>query len=57
MDSVEGNDEKLLQVDVDEKKAHDALWKRRGTLLTSSQRLHSKMRERIETITEASSEE
>lgn len=57
MDSVEGNDEKLLQLEVDEKKAHDAMWKKRGTLLTSSQRLHSKMRERIETITENSSNE
>lgn len=57
VESVEGNDEKLLQLDVDEKKAHDSVWKKRGTLLTSSQRLHSKMRERIETIIEASDDE
>jgi hypothetical protein len=57
IDSMESNDEKLLQLEVDEKRAHDAMWKKRGTFLTSLQRLHSKMRERIETITEASSED
>lgn len=48
--SVEGNDEKLLQLDVDEKKAHDKIWERRGGLLKSSQKLHAKLREEIDCI-------
>ncbi|MCP3381206.1 hypothetical protein NLM31_12735 [Bradyrhizobium sp. CCGUVB4N] len=48
--SVEGNDEKLLQLDVDEKKAHDKVWEKRGILLKSSQKLHAKLREEIECI-------
>lgn len=48
--SVAGNDEKLLQLDEDEKRAHDAMWKKRGGLLKASQQLHAKLRDRIDGI-------
>jgi hypothetical protein len=42
--SLEGNDEKLIQLDEDEKKAHNSLWDRRRRLTTASQRLHATLR-------------
>ena len=48
--SAVANDEKLLQLEVEEKKAHDAMWQKRGRLLTSSQKLHAKIGEQIEAI-------
>lgn len=48
--SVAGNDEKLLKLDEDEKRAHDAMWKKRGSLLKASQQLHAKLRDRVDGI-------
>jgi hypothetical protein len=42
--SLENNDEKLLQLDEDEKKAHTSLWDKRRKLTTASQRLHAALR-------------
>lgn len=42
--SLEGNDEKFLQLDEDEKKAHNSLWEKRRRLTTASQRLHATLR-------------
>lgn len=56
-ESVQGTDEKLLKLEEDEQKAHKVMWSKRGSLLKSQQRDHAKMREQIESIIEASSEE
>ena len=42
--SLEGNDDKLLKLDEDEKKEHKKVWERRQALTNESQRLHAKMR-------------
>jgi hypothetical protein len=42
--SLEGNDEKLLDLDEEEKKAHNSMWERRRKLTTASQRLHASLR-------------
>jgi hypothetical protein len=57
LESMEGTDENLLKLEEDEQKAHTAMWKKRGLLLKSQQKNHAKMREQIETIIEASSNE
>jgi len=48
--SLDGNDEKLLQLDEEEQKAHKALWEKRRRLTTSSQRLHANLRIEIDRI-------
>ena len=48
--SVSSNDEKLLQLDEDEKRAHGTMWEKRGRLLKNSQQLHAKLRDRVEGI-------
>jgi hypothetical protein len=48
--SLEGNDEKLLQLDEDEKKAHNSLWEKRRRLTTASQRLHASVRSEVARI-------
>ncbi len=49
-DSLEGTDDKLLQLDEDEKKDHKKVWERRRALTTESQRLHAKIRLQIARI-------
>ena len=48
--SLEGTDDKLLQLDEDEKKEHKKVWERRRGLTTESQRLHAKIRLQIARI-------
>lgn len=48
--SVAGNDEKLLQLEEDEKRAHGTMWEKRGRLLKNSQQLHAKLRDRVDGI-------
>ena len=42
--SLDGNDEKLLQLDQEEQKVHKRTWETRHRLTTSSQRLHANLR-------------
>jgi hypothetical protein len=51
--SLEGNDDKLLQLDEDEKKAHKSAWEKRRLLTTNAQRLHANLRLEIAKIVEA----
>jgi hypothetical protein len=44
LESLDGNDDKLLQLDEDEKKEHKKTSERRRVLTTESQRLHAKIR-------------
>jgi hypothetical protein len=48
--SLEGNDEKLLLLEEDEKRAHNAMWDKRRRLTTTSQRLHANLRMEIACI-------
>jgi hypothetical protein len=48
--SLENNDEKLLQLDEDEKRAHNSLWDKRRKLATGSQRLHAALRMQVARI-------
>lgn len=48
--SVASNDEKLLQLDEDERRAHGTMWEKRGRLLKNSQQLHAKLRDRVDGI-------
>ena len=50
LDSVAGNDEKLLKLEEEEKRQHDSTWKKRGGLLKASQQLHAKLRDRVDGI-------
>jgi hypothetical protein len=44
LESLDGNDDKLLQLDEDEQKVHKRTWEARRRLTTSSQRLHANLR-------------
>jgi hypothetical protein len=50
IDRMETFSEDMLELDVKEKKAHDATWKRRGELLRSVQRAHGEFSAEIERI-------
>jgi hypothetical protein len=44
------NYDKLLKIDEEERKTHNAVWKKRGRLLMSTQALHTKVHEKIDQI-------
>jgi hypothetical protein len=50
--SLDGNDDKLLQLDENEKKAHKSLWEKRRLLVTTTQRLHANLRLEVSRIVE-----
>lgn len=47
LDSLDANDEKLFEIDEDEKKQHKKVWDRRRTLTAENQRLHNQVRREI----------
>ena len=47
LNSLDGNDERLLALDEDEKKQHKKIWDRRRALTTETQRLHGKVRREV----------
>jgi hypothetical protein len=44
LDSLDGNDDKLLKLDEEEQKVHKRTWESRHRITTSSQRLHANLR-------------
>jgi hypothetical protein len=50
LDSIEGLAQKIDDVDTDEKKAHDAVWKKRGKLVQDLVKKHGKLCFEIDTI-------
>jgi len=51
------NYDKLLKIDEDERKTHNAVWEKRGRLLMSTQALHTKIHEKIDQIAGTGEEE
>jgi len=48
--SLDAQAEALLEIQVKEKKAHDAVWKQQGTLIRSTQKVHAELRNQIDSI-------
>ena len=48
--SLDTQAEALLEIQVKEKKAHDAVWKQQGILIRSSQKVHAELRKQIDAI-------
>ncbi len=54
--SLDSQAEALLEIQVKEKKAHDAVWKQQGTLIRSTQKVHAELRNQIDSIIGTASE-
>jgi len=50
LDSIDSNADKMLDLDVSEKKAHEAMWEKRGRLIKTVQKTHGNMRADIDRI-------
>jgi hypothetical protein len=48
--SIDTNLEKLLAIDVDENRAHALVWKKRGTLLQKTAKVHADLQFEIDNI-------
>jgi hypothetical protein len=55
--SLDGNDEKLLALEEEERAAHTKMWEKRGRMLKETQRLHGNLRTGIDRIIGTSSQD